>query len=156
MCPQIIAESQVAGNIPRVALGKYVDLVGAGVAAFAQIAPSGDAELPEIFIADGRKRGGCRVGLGQGAHDRQDVDDRLCGEARDGRAADVVDADQVFAQDGPDFLRFRPICLLPGRLVVADDDVLWHGKRPPLVVRCLSGPLIIRESAAGRNVQKNL
>ena len=55
MCPQIIAESQVAGNISRVALGKYVDLMGAGVAAFAQIAPSGDAELPEIFIADGRK-----------------------------------------------------------------------------------------------------
>ena len=103
-----------------------MDLMGALVAALAQIAPAGDAEFPEILVPDTLERGLRRIRQGQVVHDRQDVDDGLGAQTGDCGAADVVDSGAVCAQNAADGSRFLRKPLRPDRGPCGDDNVLRH------------------------------
>lgn len=75
--PQVIAHGEVPLDIFGVVRLKDVDLMRALVPALAQVAPSGNAEFPEVFVAELPEILRCAVDRAEIPHDRHDVEDRL-------------------------------------------------------------------------------
>ena len=96
MRTQIIAERQVPLQVERIVRAEDVDLVGALVAALAQITPAGNAEFAQIFIARSFKFFRRAVGAFEALHRRHYIYDGFCRQTGHGGAAYMIDGGEVF------------------------------------------------------------
>ena len=132
----------------------HVD-VGVGPLEQAVLEPVG---LPDPqAVAGGLQLRHVRGLVGRVRHLERDVDDRLGGQARHRRRADVLDPDDPVAEGGADPLLLTLVQARPVRVVVVDLDGPVSGCGPPIVTSASSRSYAATSSGSrGVNLQASI
>jgi len=130
--PQVVPKRQMLADM-RIADAKRMDVMRPPVAALRIVPPPWDAELATRFVPQVAHRSVERLQLRQAHHFEQQVDHRLRGEPRHGRAADVMSSDEDFSEDVAQLLDLVRCGHRPPRVVV-DDAHVPHATPAPLPI----------------------
>ena len=93
-------------NVRLVRFFEKMEMMRALLSAFAEISPARDAEFSHTFVTERLKSRVLLLRLTNILYDGQDVYNGLRGKPRHGGAADMMDRQQVFAQNFFDLFRF--------------------------------------------------